>query len=214
MLDLKLTSGCSVLLEEFQEGNETMSEKIKIGVIYGSTRPGRFCGTVARWVIDEILRRENFEVAVIDPAAKSNGAEAETLSEADPQSLRERIAEADAFVVVTPEYNHGYPAALKSLIDSFGQEWHAKPVGFVSYGGISGGLRAVEQLRQVFAELHAMTIRDSVSFAAAWELFDSEGVLKDPERPVRQLETMLKRLKWWAETLRNGREAAPYSAAA
>lgn len=191
-----------------------MSEKIKIGVIYGSARHGRFCDTVARWVIDQIFGRSEFEVAIVDPAAQGGGAEAEKLGENDSHSLRERIADADAFVVVTPEYNHGYPAALKSVIDAFGEEWHAKPVGFVSYGGISGGLRAVEQLRQVFAELHAVTIRDSVSFASAWELFDSDGALKSPERPLRQLETMLKRLKWWAETLRNGREAAPYSAAA
>ncbi|HYK39143.1 MAG TPA: NAD(P)H-dependent oxidoreductase [Candidatus Eremiobacteraceae bacterium] len=187
-----------------------MSEKIKIGVIYGSTRPGRFCDTVARWVVDQIFQKPEFEVAIIDPASGGSGAEAEKPG----HSLRERIADADAFVVVTPEYNHGYPAALKSLIDSFGSEWHAKPVGFVSYGGVSGGLRAVEQLRQVFAELHAVTIRDSVSFASAWELFDSDGALKSPERPLRQLEAMLKRLKWWAETLRNGREAVPYSAAA
>ena len=189
-----------------------MSEKVKVGVIYGSTRYGRFCDTVARWVIDQIFGRPDFEVAIIDPA-QGSGAEAEKLGKNDSNSLRERIAEAEAFVVVTPEYNHGYPAALKSLIDSFGKEWHAKPVGFVSYGGISGGLRAVEQLRQVFAELHAVTIRDSVSFASAWELVDSDGALKSPERPLRQLKAMLKRLKWWAETLRNGREAEPYSAA-
>jgi NAD(P)H-dependent FMN reductase len=191
-----------------------MSEKIRIGVIYGSARPGRFCDTVARWVIDQIFAKPEFEVAIVDPASQGGGAEAEKLGENDPHSLRERIADADAFVVVTPEYNHGYPAVLKSLIDSFGSEWHAKPVGFVSYGGISGGLRAVEQLRQVFAELHVVTIRDSVSFASAWELFDSNGTLKSPERPLRQLEAMLKRLKWWAETLRNGRETAPYSEAA
>jgi NAD(P)H-dependent FMN reductase len=93
-----------------------------------------------------------------------------------------------------------------------GAEWHAKPVAFVSYGGISGGLRAVEQLRQVFAELHAVTIRDSVSFASAWEQFDGEGTLKNPERATRQMEILLKRLAWWAHTLRNGRTAVPYAA--
>ena len=101
---------------------------------------------------------------IIDPAAAATTA-----------SLNERVASCDAFIVVTPEYNHGYPAPLKALIDSFGPEWHAKPVAFVSYGGISGGLRAVEQLRLVFAELHAVTIRESVSFAGAWEQFDPEG---------------------------------------
>jgi len=74
-----------------------------------------------------------------------------------PLSLAETDWIGRAFVVVTPEYNHGYPAPLKSLIDSVGREWQAKPVAFVSYGGVSGGLRAVEQLRQVFAKLHMVT---------------------------------------------------------
>src|SRR5260370_35845557 len=104
------------------------------------------------------------------------------------------MSKADAFVVVTPEYNHGYPGALKSLIDAVSAEWHAKPVAFVSYGGISGGLRAVEQLRQVFAELHTVTIRDSGSFAGAWEPFDATGTLKSPERATRQTRNILKRL--------------------
>jgi NAD(P)H-dependent FMN reductase len=75
---------------------------------------------------------------------------------------------------------------------------------------VSGGLRAVEQLRLVFAELHAMTIRDSVSFAGAWEQFDAEGALRNPERAERTMETMLKRLRWWAIALRNARTAEPY----
>lgn len=73
--------------------------------------------------------------------------------------LADRIGAADAFVVVTPEYNHSYPGPLHA-IDSVGEQWRAKPVGFVSYGGVSGGLRAVEPLRVVFAELHAVTIRE------------------------------------------------------
>ena len=125
-------------------------------------------------------------------------------------SRHQRLGQADAFVVVTPEYNHGYTAPLKALIDSNGIEWHAKPVAFVSYGGASGGLRAVEQLRLVFAELHAVTIRDSVSFAGAWEQFDAAGALLNPERAQRSMETLLERLQWWAVALRNARAAVPY----
>ena len=111
-------------------------------------------------------------------------------------------------------HNRSYPAPLKSLIDSVGAEWQAKPVAFVSYGGVSGGLRAVEQLRQVFAELHAMTIRDCVSFAAAWEHFDGTGALINPERSERAMATMLGRLRWWAAALRAARAAEPYETAA
>jgi NAD(P)H-dependent FMN reductase len=174
-----------------------METPIRIALIYGSTRKGRFCDTVANWAASEILKTGAFELDQIDPA--------------EPIALHERLGKADAFVVVTPEYNHGYPAPLKALIDSAGAEWHAKPVAFVSYGGVSGGLRAVEQLRQVFAELHAVTIRDSVSFAGAHERFDEEGELREPERVRKPLARMLAELQWWALALREARDARPYA---
>ncbi len=187
-----------------------MSDTIAIGLIYGSTRKGRFCDTVARWAAEEIRAQGHFSVDLIDPAEINLGAGRDS---SPSPTLWERMAKCDAFVVVTPEYNHGYPAALKMLIDSVGAEWHAKPVAFVSYGGISGGLRAVEQLRLVFAELHAVTIRDSVSFASAWEQFDAAGTPKQPERAQRSMATMLGRLRWWAIALRDARTATPYAAA-
>ncbi|HVO58225.1 MAG TPA: NAD(P)H-dependent oxidoreductase [Dongiaceae bacterium] len=189
-----------------------MLRKIKLALIYGSTRSGRFCDTVVDWAGKQVCRTGKFELDLVDPAMleRPGAAEGESV---DHGWLRKRIGDAEAFLVVTPEYNHGYTAGLKALIDAVGEEWHAKPVAFVSYGGISGGLRAVEQLRLVFAELHAVTIRDSVSFASAWEQWDA-GVLKHPERPERQMAAMLKRLAWWAETLRMGRTTNPYSSAA
>lgn len=175
-----------------------MSALIKVGLIYGSTRTGRFCDRVAQWA-GQRAAKAGFEVEAIDPAEHS---------EAD--ELQRRIGACDGFVVVTPEYNHGYPAPLKALIDSVGAEWQAKPVAFVSYGGISGGLRAVEQLRLVFAELHAVTVRDSVSFAGAWEQFDVSGALLQPERAERSMATMLKRLRWWAVALSTARARTPF----
>jgi NAD(P)H-dependent FMN reductase len=175
-----------------------METPIKVGLVYGSTRTGRFCDTVARWAAGQIAARKGFAVEIIDPAATD-------------ASLNTRVAACDAFIVVTPEYNHGYPAPLKALIDSIGQEWHAKPVAFISYGGISGGLRAVEQLRLVFAELHAVTIRDSVSFAGAWEQFDANGALRNPERAEQSMDAMLRRLHWWAVSLAHARNIWPYA---
>ncbi len=191
-----------------------MDDKIKIALIYGSARKGRFCDTVARWAAQEITRRDGFSLDVIDPAVDSPQERPEEDSPRGAPSLWQRVAEADAFVVVTPEYNHGYPAPLKSLIDSVGAEWHAKPVAFISYGGISGGLRAVEQLRLVFAELHTVTIRDAVSFAGAWEQFDEAGRLLNPERHQRAMAALLHRLRWWAVALRAARAAEPYARAA
>lgn len=175
---------------------------IRMALVYGSTRPGRFCETVMRWVLGELEAHGGFALDVIDPAVL------------DAAEMRRRIDRADAFVVVTPEYNHGYPAPLKALIDSVYDEWQAKAVGFVSYGGASGGIRAVEQLRQVFAELHAVTVRDAVSFANAGDQFGADGRLREPERARRSISTMLDRLEWWASALRAARQAMPYAHAA
>lgn len=191
-----------------------MEDKINVALIYGSARKGRFCDTVARWTAEQIARHSDFALEVIDPAIDAADGGPEDGSMDGAPSLWQRVAEADAFIVVTPEYNHGYPAPLKSLIDSVGAEWHAKPVAFVSYGGVSGGLRAVEQLRLVFAELHTVTIRDAVSFAGAWEQFDEAGRLLHPERHQRTMTAMLARLRWWATALRNARNTDPYARAA
>jgi NAD(P)H-dependent FMN reductase len=177
-----------------------MNPLIKIGLIYGSTRAGRFCDRVAQWA-GQMAATAGFEVQAIDPAKAANS------------DLQRHIEQCDGFIVVTPEYNHGYPAPLKSLIDSVGEGWHAKPVAFVSYGGISGGLCAVEQLRLVFAELHTVTIRDSVSFAGAWEQFDNAGALIEPERAERSMGKMLDRLRWWAVALIAARTQSPYQTA-
>ncbi len=191
-----------------------MTDPIHLALIYGSTRPGRFCDVVAAWAAEQVRAAGMFSLDLIDPAEILP---AQTAQQGDSKSspgLWQRMAAADAFLVITPEYNHGYPAPLKSLIDSVGKEWHAKPVAFVSYGGVSGGLRAVEQLRLVFAELHAVTIRDSVSFPAAWEQFDSTGRLRHPDRHNRSMAAMLRRLHWWAVALRNARTERPYAEAA
>jgi NAD(P)H-dependent FMN reductase len=211
---LEVAKSCSWYIANKQE--KGMSQHIKVGLIYGSARQGRFCDTVARWTEKELGLSGSFSVEVIDPAphARSSRPETPNHDAGGYRTLRAQLAEADAFVVVTPEYNHGYPAALKELIDSAGEEWHAKPVAFVSYGGVSGGLRAVEQLRQVFAELHVVSIRDSVSFQNAWQLFDATGCPADPDRCSAQMSRMLAKLHWWATALRTARTTAPYSAAA
>jgi NAD(P)H-dependent FMN reductase len=188
-------------------------DTLRIGLIYGSVRDGRFCDTVAGWAAGEIERAGGFALDIIDPrdlglpdwSARRDGE--------GVAAFRERIDKADAFVVVTPEYNHAYPAVLKFMIDCAYAEWQAKPVAFVSYGGISGGLRAVEQLRLVFAELHAVTLRDTVSLAWASRRFDAAGRLVEPDQTAAAMAVMLKALRWWGTTLRQARTVAPYAAA-
>lgn len=184
----------------------------RIGVIYGSDRAGRFCDVVAGWVLGQLASEPDLELDPIDPL-KLKLPQRMGSTTAALRDLQDRLATADAFVVITPEYNHSFPAALKAVIDSANEAWHAKPVAFVSYGGVSGGLRAVEQLRLVFAELHAVTLRDSVAFSNAWERFVDGRPIDEPQA-VRALRHMVSRLKWWSDALRQARRARPYAAAA
>jgi NAD(P)H-dependent FMN reductase len=186
---------------------------IKLALIYGSAREGRFCDKVADWAAAEIRGARGFALDLIDPARLDLALGGHGPGHAALANLARRIDAAEGFVIVTPEYNRGYPAPLKALIDSCSVEWHAKPVGFISYGGVSGGLRAVEQLRLVFAELHAVTLRDSVSFANPWGSFDRNGRLVDPEEGRRALSKMLGGMRWWAATLREGRRTEAYTQA-
>jgi NAD(P)H-dependent FMN reductase len=189
---------------------ERHAREIKIGLIYGSVRDGRLCDRVAEWAARRIASSGPFLIDPIDPKQIMLACWPDPIDSADLERLRSRIARADAFVVVTPEYNHGYPGALKLVIDSASREWRAKPVAFVSYGGISGGLRAVEQLRLVFAELHAVSVRDSVSLSHAWDRFDSRGNLDDFPEAERSMTAMLASLRWWASALSEARKTVPY----
>ncbi|KAA5826535.1 NAD(P)H-dependent oxidoreductase [Saccharopolyspora hirsuta] len=186
-------------------------DRLRVGIIVGSTREGRFARTVADWFADQAWQHPELEVDLIDLAELDLPA---VMPAAETPQLREftaRLGAADGFAVVTPEYNHGYPAALKGAIDLAYAEWQTKPVGFVSYGGISGGLRAVEQLRQVFAELHAVTVRDTVSFHGAGECFDEEGNPRDTTGPAAAAKVLLDQLVWWARATAEARRRRPYS---
>lgn len=193
---------------------EAAHDRPHLAVLLGSVREGRICDTVAGWAVAEIEQQGGFTLEVIDPRMLDLAAWQGARGSPKALALRESLERAEAFLVVTPEYNHGYPAAVKALIDLSGREWQAKPVAFVSYGGVSGGLRAVEQLRLVLAEMHAVTLRDTVSFAGVWNRFDKTGALRDPEKPVQALSLLLKRLAWWAEALRSARRNTPYSESA
>jgi NAD(P)H-dependent FMN reductase len=179
-------------------------QRLRVAVVIGSVREGRFGPTAASWFAERARRRPELDVDVIDLV----DVELPMSMAGRDVDLTTRLAAADAFVVVTPEYNHSYPAALKNVIDHHSSPFHAKPVGFVSYGGISGGLRAVEHLRLVFAELHATTLRDSVAFAAYWEQFGPDGT--PGEAGDRSADVLLDQLTWWARALHTARASTPY----
>ncbi|WP_228470797.1 NADPH-dependent FMN reductase, partial [Streptomyces alkaliphilus] len=138
--------------------------------------------------------------------------EEETPAEAAPheRELSSRLVAADAIVVVTPEYNHSFPAALKNAIGWTREEWFGKPVGLISYGGQGGGIRAAEQLRQVFPQMHAMTVRDAPGFHNASNVFGEDGRPKDEEAAARAAKGLPGRLDRWAEALRTARARRPH----
>lgn len=197
-----------------EDARPAIPDPLRVTLVVGSNRHGRFGPVVADWLLGHLRARPDFVPDVVDVAdidlptslARGPGARA-ALAEVSP-----KLAAADAFVVLTPEYNHSFPAGLKNLVDWHYGEWRAKPVALASYGGVSGGLRAVEHLRQVFAELHAVTVRDTVSFHHAGTAFDDGGTLKDPSGPDAAAELMLDQLAWWAHALRDARRTTPYAA--
>ncbi|OKI81538.1 hypothetical protein AMK11_25620 [Streptomyces sp. CB02414] len=198
-------------------GAAAAERPLSLLVVVGSVRDGRFGPTVAEWFVQEARAHTDVEVSVLDVLDHPlplTMPEPGRRPAPDVAVIRDevaaRLAAADAFVVVTPEYNHTCPAALKNTIDWFFDEWAAKPVGFVSYGGMGGGLRAVEHLRQVFAELHGVSVRESVSFHNAWEVFDEVGRPRDAQEASGAAKVMIDRLVWWGRSLRRARAEHPY----
>ncbi|MFF2703463.1 NADPH-dependent FMN reductase [Streptomyces cyaneofuscatus] len=195
-----------------------MSENpLRLVVVVGSVREGRFGLPVSNWFAQEARQFGRFEVDVLDlaelalPMAMPDfGGQPDAATAAVQEEISRRLAEADAYVLVTPEYNHSYPAALKNVLDWFRAEWAAKPFGLVSYGGQGGGIRAAEHLRQIIAELHSITVRDAMSFHNAWDLFDEQGRATDNGEAAGAAKQMLTQLDWWATVLREGRGSRPY----
>ncbi|MDA3648017.1 NAD(P)H-dependent oxidoreductase [Saccharopolyspora indica] len=188
---------------------------LQVAVIVGSTRTDRFCPTPARWIADQARKHDGLEVDLIDladhPCPTVLGGNYPEEPRPEPVvELGARLGRADAFVVVTPVYNRSYPAALKNAIDWFYAEWQLKPVGMISYGGITGGLQAIDALRGVFTEFHAVPLRDSITFAYFWNSFDHDGRPVDAERVDRIATGFLNQLAWWARTLRDARAERPY----
>jgi NAD(P)H-dependent FMN reductase len=198
-----------------KQGRNQMPENtpLRLAVITASTRNGRFGPTVTTWFLDRARTYSNLDIDAIDLAELQLPDVLIDEGEPKPEpvvALGERIAAADAFAVVTPEYTHSFPAPLKTAIDWYLDEWQAKPVGFVSYGGMSGGLRAVEQLRLVFAEVGATTVRDVVSLHNYWDSFDGDGNWpKDPAGANTAAKSLLDHLTWWARALRQARTEHP-----
>lgn len=189
---------------------------LKLKFIVGSTRPTRFSEALVPWAADAARGTGAFDVEVLDlkdhpmpfydqpvsPASVKDGA----YGNPAVRSWAKKIAEADAFLVITPEYNHGYSAVLKNALDSVYAEWNNKPIGFVAYGSV-GGARAVEQLRTVATELQMAPVRAAVHIMEPWNLRDEGGKLKAGalDAYARPLATTLEQLARWGKSLKTAR---------
>ncbi len=186
------------------------SNTVKLAVVVGSVREGRFGPVVAGWFAEQARRHYGFDVRVVDLAevdlplalpAVSPLMEPNPVRPQGMLPLTHALDEADAVVIVTPDINRSYPASVKLAIDWHFTQWNGKAIGFVGYGGKSGGLYAIGHLRQVFNELDAHTVRDYVSFPRYFELFDGDGALREPAGPEAAARAVLDQLHRWTVPL-------------
>lgn len=184
-----------------------MDALLRVAVIIGSTRDGRTGDSIGKWFVDLASRREDVELELVDLARFDFPEHYPEGVTAAMQEFSLLIDRADAFVVVTPEYNRSFPASLKQAIDFVYDEWHAKAVGFVSYGCRSRGHYAVEALRVVFTELHVMAVRDEVAI----DLMSLRDGTPHDGADIA-VTTMMDQLAWWGFALRDARAGRPYIA--
>ncbi len=175
----------------------------KIQVILGSTRQGRSGDKVAAWVMSELAKVPGAEYELLDlrewplpffdePVGPSMAPGKFTSEEAKRWSAK--IQEGAGYILVTPEYNHSFPAVLKNALDYLYAEWNNKPVGFVSYGAFAGGARASEHLVQVVNELKMIPVRQRVVIPTIWAAFNEQGELAAGDMHAKNLQTMVQEM--------------------
>ncbi|MDO7880604.1 NADPH-dependent FMN reductase [Salinibacterium soli] len=193
--------------------------QLRIGIVLGSTRPGRRGEQVAKWVLEQAATRDDAAFELIDLADY----DLPHLDEAIPPSAGQYAGEHtrrwaatidsfDGFVFVTPEYNHSTSGVLKNALDYLYGEWNNKAAGFVSYGAAASGARAVEHLRLIVGELQMADVRQQVGISL-YSDFEGFTTLKPIPHHEAPLSTMLDQLVSWATALRTVRSAALTAAA-
>ena len=175
----------------------------KIQVILGSTRQGRAGEQVAHCVMTElnIISAVEFELLDLRDYVLPHFDEPVSPMASGGKFTNEvalrwgaKLAEGKGYIIITPEYNHGYPGVLKNAMDYAYNEWHGKPVAFVSYGGLAAGSRAVQQLRQVVIEMQMIPIRDSVLIPLVWTAFNEQGELAHAESHIKSLNAAVQKI--------------------
>ncbi len=175
-----------------------MNELPRLTVIIGSTRPGRVGAAIGQWFEARARAYGSFDLEVADLAAvnlpmldEPNHPRLQQYAHQHTRDWSAVIHRADAVVFVTPEYNHGYPATIKNAIDYLYHEWADKPVGFVSYGGVSAGTRSVTQLKPVVTAVGMVPVIDMVNIPFVAQFFDDNGRFEANNIMDQAAETML-----------------------
>jgi len=196
--------------------SNTQSKPVSIKIITGSTRENRFSHKAATWIASLINEKENVDCEIIDladydmpffNAPVSPAFKQEPYKNKAVARFTKKIDQADGFILVTPEYNHGTSGVLKNALDWVYQEWHRKAVGFVSYGSV-GGARAVEQLRLNAVELHMAPVRDAVHMLGNDYFPVVMGQTKEADLFAKYTDpakVMIEQLLWWTKALREAR---------
>ena len=185
----------------------------KVLVLVGSSRPGTRSGLIAEWFKTQTAKRSDLTFEFVDVASLQlplyNEPEHPLTGNYKHEYTKawsKQVATADAFVIITPEYNHGYPAVLKNALDYLFHEWRHKPIGFVGYGS-NGGVRAVEQLRQVVCNLQMVPV--STISHVGFNIFrqiNEQGELEPTPYNEAAATEMLDELKWWTTPLKQARQ--------
>jgi NAD(P)H-dependent FMN reductase len=192
---------------------------LRIAIVTGSTRPGRNNEAVANWVYRVAKERRDAEFELIDIASYNLPLLDEPMpplfaqySHPHTKAWSEKIASFDAYVFVTPEYNHSTSGALKNAIDYLFREWNNKAAGFVSYGGHAGGARAVEHLRLIMAEVMVATVRAQALLSLLTDFENFKTFKPGPQRE-KELNTMIDEVTAWGGALKALRSQATEEAA-
>lgn len=181
---------------------------MRLHTIITSTRPGRIGPALGRWFNDYANRHGGFEAHLVDLAEfdlpvydEPRHPRQQAYEHAHTRAWAESVAAADAYVFVTPEYNYGPPPSLINALNYVYWEWSYKPCGFVSYGGLSGGLRAVQMAKQVVTTLKMMPMVEGVAVPMVFEKFDDQGAFPGNELVEDSARQMLDELQKWAAAL-------------
>ena len=189
---------------------------VKIGIVLASTRPNRFGSQPANWLYGLAQERGDADYDFIDLAEvglplldEPNPPSQGKYAHEHTKAWSKRIDALDGFAFVTPEYNHGVPAALKNAIDFLYKEWNFKAAAFVSYGGPAGGARSVEHLRGVMGELKIYDIREQMQLSSYHSRLNEAGEYQFTDKEAETANGLLEQLVFWAGIMKDARAKYP-----